>query len=154
MSIYEIDSAIAALVDEETGELLDYDAFLELKMERDTKVENMIRWYKNELAYANAYKEEAASLMKLAEPRLNKAESLKKYISQVTEGVSFRCSIGETSWRKSSAVDIAIDADLDNKWLRTKTTVEPDKKAISEALKQGEVIPGASLVERNNMSIK
>ena len=41
MTIYEIDNRIAELVDPETGELLDYEAFAELQMEREAKIENM-----------------------------------------------------------------------------------------------------------------
>ena len=38
MTLYEIDSAIQALVDPESGELMDYDAFAALQMEREVKL--------------------------------------------------------------------------------------------------------------------
>ena len=40
MNLYEIDKAILELVDEETGEIADWDAFEQLQMEREQKIEN------------------------------------------------------------------------------------------------------------------
>ena len=41
MTIYEIDDALLSLVDGETGELLDFEEFERLSMERDKKIEGM-----------------------------------------------------------------------------------------------------------------
>ena len=41
MNLYEIDAAITALVDPETGEVSDFDAFDQLSMARDQKIENL-----------------------------------------------------------------------------------------------------------------
>ena len=41
MNIYEIDKAILECVDEETGEILDFDRLEELQMARDEKIENI-----------------------------------------------------------------------------------------------------------------
>ena len=54
MKLYEIDQAILALVDPETGEILDYEAFSELKMKREEKIEGMALWHKNLTAEATA----------------------------------------------------------------------------------------------------
>ena len=62
MTIYEIDNRIAELVDPETGELLDYEAFAELAMEREAKIENMALWYKDLTAEAKAIREEERAL--------------------------------------------------------------------------------------------
>ena len=37
MNIYEIDNAMFSLIDEETGEIKDYEAFEELQMQREEK---------------------------------------------------------------------------------------------------------------------
>lgn len=47
MSIYDIDAAIVSLIDAETGEVSDEEAFDALQMERDKKVENIGLWYKD-----------------------------------------------------------------------------------------------------------
>ena len=62
MKLYEINAALEALVDPETGELMDYDAFEALQMARDDKIEGMALWYKDMVAEAKAIKEEADTL--------------------------------------------------------------------------------------------
>jgi hypothetical protein len=53
----------------------------------------------------------------------------------------------ELTSRKSSAVVI------DNEWLAVKTTSQPDKAAIKEALKAGRLITGAQLLTRRSWRI-
>ena len=58
------------------------------------------------------------------------------------------------SFRKSESVDVYnVDA-LPDEFKRTKVTVEPDKIAIKEALKNGEVVEGATLSIKDNLQIK
>ena len=152
MKLYEITAAIAALIDEETGELMDIDAFMELSLERDKKIENMIGWFKNENADAEALKAEAKALTERATAAAKRADRLKSYIEYVTDGRPFKCVSGETQWRKTTRVDIADDAELADEYMRIKR--EPDKTVIKEALKTGAVIIGVSLVESQSMSIK
>ena len=47
MTLYEIDAALAALMDPETGEIADIAAFEQLQMDRQTKIENVALWRKN-----------------------------------------------------------------------------------------------------------
>lgn len=63
-----------------------------------------------------------------------------------------RVSIG---WRKSESVQVSVPAeDLPEAFRRTVTSIEADKKALKEALKEGAEIPGAALVEKLNLQIK
>jgi hypothetical protein len=55
--------------------------------------------------------------------------------------------------RKSSAVAITDPSALPAEWLTVKTTTQPDKAAIKEALKAGHLIPGAHLLSRRLWSI-
>ena len=64
MNIYDIDKAIEACVDKETGEIIDAEALDKLKMERDQKIENVACWAKNLEAEAKAIKEERMALAK------------------------------------------------------------------------------------------
>lgn len=57
-------------------------------------------------------------------------------------------------FRKSSSVEITDSESLPKQFLRAKTVVEPDKTAIKNALKAGEKIQGAQLVESRNLQIK
>jgi len=159
-NLFEIDAAIMAAmdrcVDPETGEI-DGEVYTELEalqMERDRKIENIACWVKNLKSDADELKAEAKAMSDRAKAKERKAESLTKYLAAVLDGQKFetpRCVIG---WRKSTAVQIAPDADLPAEYLRTKTTVEPDKTAIKAALVAGTAIDGCSLETRNNMTLK
>ena len=46
MNIYEIDNAMFSLIDEETGEIKDFEAFEELQMQKEEKIENAALWHK------------------------------------------------------------------------------------------------------------
>jgi hypothetical protein len=59
----------------------------------------------------------------------------------------------ELSSRKSQAVVIDDDEALDLEWLAIKTTSQPDKAAIKEALKAGRHIEGAQLLSRRSWRI-
>ena len=54
MNLYEIDAAITACIDPETGEVLDEEALNALHMERSAKVESVALWIKNLNAEAAA----------------------------------------------------------------------------------------------------
>jgi len=59
----------------------------------------------------------------------------------------------ELSSRKSQAVEIEDEDSLPSEWLAHKTSSQPDKAAIKEALKAGHLIPGAQLVSRRSWRI-
>ncbi|CAK6693042.1 siphovirus Gp157 family protein [Synechococcus sp. CBW1107] len=59
----------------------------------------------------------------------------------------------ELSSRKSQAVEIEDEQALAPEWLTVKTTTQPDKAAIKEALKAGQQIPGAQLLSRRSWRI-
>ena len=59
----------------------------------------------------------------------------------------------ELTSRKSSAVVIDDEEALDPEWLAVKTTTQPDKAAIKEALKAGRQIEGAQLLSRRSWRI-
>ena len=58
MNIYEIDSAILACVDSETGEVIDIEKLAELQVERERKIESVACWVKNLTANAQNIREE------------------------------------------------------------------------------------------------
>lgn len=157
MSIYEIDQALLSLIDPDTGEIGDYDMFCELQMEREAKVENMALWIKNLNAEADAIKAEKDNLADREKSLRNKIERLRNYLSEILQGEKFSSPKVAISYRKSTAVEIADEAEFISRGPKEYLIPQPpkiDKKAISESLKAGKEIPGASLVERNNIQIK
>ena len=157
MTIYEIDQALLSLIDPDTGEIGDYDIFCELQMEREAKVENMALWIKNLNAEADAIKAEKDNLADREKAARNKADRLKKYLAEILQGEKFSSPKVAISYRKSTAVEIADEAEFISRGPKEYLIPQPpkiDKKAISEILKAGKEIPGASLVERDNIQIK
>ena len=161
MTLYEINAEIASLINMETGELLDYDRFAELQMERDTKIENMVLWVKDLEAEAVAIKSEEKALAERRQRAEKKAESLKNYIATMLGGERFqtpRCSV---SYRKSAAIDIPDEEEF-IAWaqqsgydgLLTYGAPKISKSAVKEYLSRGNMLHGASLVEKTNIQIK
>ena len=145
-------------VDPETGEISedDYTVIEQLKMERDTKIENIGCWIKNLEADAAAIKAEAKAMSDRAKAAEKKADGLRGYLTAVLAGEKWSSPKVAISWRKSVSVEIdeAELPELPERYIRRKVSVEADKTAIKDALKAGEVIEGCRLVEKNNISIK
>ena len=161
LTIYEIDQAIMDLVDLETGEILDYEAFSELKIEREAKIEGMALWTKNLDAEVAAIKAEEKALAERRKPLEKKSESLKKYIAELLAGDKFTTARVACTFRKSKAVEIqdeaafilAMQESMHYEYLTFgKTTV--NKTEVTNAIKAGKEVPGAQLIEKNNLSIK
>jgi hypothetical protein len=58
------------------------------------------------------------------------------------------------NFRNSESVEITNEEVLADKFLVTKTVTTPDKKAIKEAIKLGEVVEGATISYNKNLQIK
>jgi outer membrane murein-binding lipoprotein Lpp len=158
MTIYEIDQSIASLVDPETGEISDFDAFAGLQMEREAKVESMALWVKNLSAEADAIKAERDNLYEREKAARNKADRLKKYLAEILCGEKFTSPRVAVTFRKSETVE--IDEDF-IEWAREKAGYllkykdpEVNKTAIKEAIKNGTAIEFARIVQNNNIQIK
>ena len=150
MNIYEIDNAMFSLIDEETGEIKDYEAFEELQMQKEEKIENTALWYKNLVAESKAIREEEKALAERRKSLENKAENLKNFINRTLDGNKFSTSKVAISYRKSTAVEVDdefIDyAMKNNNDLLTFKRPEPNKTVIKGMLQGGFDIPHAELV--------
>ena len=153
MTLYEIDDAILNCIDEETGEIIDYEKLDELQIERETKIENVACWIKDLKAEAEALKAEKMAFAERQKVAENKMESLKKYLAYALDGKAFKSTRASVSFRKSQAVEITDIYKLDENYLRYKEP-EADKTAIKEALKAGKTVAGATLVENTSVIIK
>lgn len=152
-NLYEINNAIMQCFDTETGEIVDYEAFEKLQMERDQKIENVALWYKNLVSDAAAYKAEKESFAEREKAAKAKAESLKKYLDTALDGNGFKTTRVAVTYRSSEAVVVDDVFSVGNKYLKYGDPTV-DKAAVKKALKAGEKIDGVHLEERNNISIK
>lgn len=159
MTLYEIDSAIVGLVDDETGEITDEQAFDALQMERDKKIENIGLFYKDCVAEAKAIKEEEAALAARRKSAEAKAERLKHLLDYALQGQKFATPRLKVSYRKSQTVEVSKDfvdwANYNAPDLLTYSEPKPNKAAIKEAIKAGSVSEYMATIETHeNISIK
>lgn len=156
-NIYQIRAEIenfAAEVDEETGEFLNADAWDELNMAFEEKVENTACYIKNLKAEISAIEAEAKFLKERAAAKSKKAAQLEKLLADNLSGQKFETARCVVSWRKSTAVEITDESVLPEHLITIKTTSAPNKTAITKLLKDGQEVPGCTLVERSNINIK
>ena len=152
-SLYEINQQIMDCIDMETGEIIDIDQLHELQMDRTDKIRNIACYIKNLRSDAAAYDEEAKTFAARKKAAQGKADSLTAYLSSMLNGENVKDKEYSISWRKSESVNITDETSIPGEFL---IPIEPkvDKTSIKKALKEGAVIIGAELVEKNNIQIK
>ncbi len=163
MKLYEIDELIARCVviseneavDTETGEIIDIDYLEHLQMDKEKKIEFLIKLYLNCKSDAEQLKAEADKFTKRARAEANKAEQIKNYLGFIQKGEKFKSEDGlhQISFRKTSSVEVTDITKLEDCYLRVKDP-EADKTAIKEAIKSGIDVKGATLVEKLSPTIK
>ena len=159
---YELDQKINELIansiDPETGEVS--DGFIEkldaLNMERNEKIDNIMRLYKNLISDAAGWEAEEKRLSELKKSAKNRAESLKNYLSRYMEaGVEkFTSEHGKIGWRKSEKVVVQDVDTLPEEFKKVKVEVKADLISLKNALKEDRKIDGVSLEEHQNIQIK
>lgn len=158
MSIYDIDSAIVSLIDAETGEISDEEAFDALQMERDKKVENIGLLLKNTVAEAKAIKEEEQALSARRKTAENKVERLKNLLAYALNGEKFSTPKLKVSYRKSRVVNIDPQfiewAEINADDLLTYSEPKVNKTAVRDAIDSGRDIKFATLETKQNMQVK
>ena len=84
-------------------------------------------------------------------------EKMKQIVGGAMEEFGITKIKGETlkiSFRKSESVEVFDENLLDEKFKKEKTEISIDKTAIKNAIKNGENVQGAKIVEKNNLQIK
>jgi hypothetical protein len=116
-------------------------------------------WVIEHLRGQAAYRQQQARrLSDLARSDASRADALEEsliFVLTQLQPAATRFSFPnhELSSRKSQAVVIDDEQALDPEWLAVKTTTQPDKAAIKEALKAGRQITGAQLLSRRSWRI-
>ena len=156
MNLYELTSEIKnfQIPVNEDGEILDEGLSIALDsliLERNAKIENIALWIKNLKAEAEAVKTEKDKLQKREKSLSNLADRLKEYLSQNLNGEKFSTPRVVLSWRKSTAVEVD-DTFSDERFIKYEPKIS--KSDIKDALKSGEIIEGARLIENNSLQIK
>ena len=152
-SLYEINAAILACVDLETGEIVDVEQLAALQLEREQKIENVALWYKNLLSDAAQYKAEKDAFAERERAARAKAERLKEYLLDALQGEKYKSTRVNISYRNSSCVVVEDVLNLPPRFVRFKEP-EPNKAEIAAAIKNGEEVNGAHIESSQSIIIK
>ena len=154
-TLYDIINSIESFefeIAEETGEILNMAELDALQVDKETKVENIALFIKNLKADAAMYADEEKAFAQRKKQAQNKADRLTKYLAAMLAGEKYKSARVAITWRKSEQVDITSIDELPAGYYVTEK--KPDKMAIKKAIKNGEQVPGAVLVERENIQVK
>lgn len=152
-SLYEIDQRILSLIDEETGEITDFEQLDKLQLERNIKIENIALWIKNLKSEEESYKAEKQNFEDRQRQAKQRRESLERYLSNALNGEKFITSRVECSFRKSQRVEVKNINLLPIEFLKI-ADPEADKTSIKQAIKEGKEVAGARLVDALNLQIR
>lgn len=152
-NLYEIDTQITECFDADTGELLDAEKLENLMIEKENKLENVALWIKNLKADAAMYKAEKTAFAERQAAAERKAESLTEWLKNALNGKKFKTEKAEVNFRKTSKVEVLDIWELDEDYMKF-TEPTPDKAAIKRAIKAGEEVKGAKLIDDISISIK
>lgn len=168
-SLFEIDAGILELlengynmacVNPETGEIDETAAatyLQELQLDREVKLDNYGKYIKNLDAEISALKAQEQAFNARRKAKEKKAETLKSAVLASLQNCNqkkFETVNVSYSLRRSEIVEVSDIENLDPKYIRETIKVEPNKTEIKAALKRGESVEGAVLVEKNNLQIK
>ena len=161
-ALYDIDAAILACVDQETGEIFDPEQLDALQMERAQKLEGVALWIKDLKAEAEAVKAEADKLTAREKAVENKIDGLKTWLLYALNGEKLktpRCNVYQTHNQKvviddeKAMIDMLMSSPFGEKFLRMKEP-EIDKNALKDSLKQGYEYEFAHLEETEGLVIR
>ena len=146
--------------DAETGEIKDTEAWARLDkllLEREEKIKQLGLWLRDEKAFVEQMKEQRRDLSARIDAHEKKVENIKEYIRQQMsifgdrklEYPNIGVRIGT-----SRSVEITDYTAIPEKYIRTKTIVEPMKAEIKKAIENGEAVQGAKLIEKDNIQVR
>lgn len=153
----EDDELISSIIDPETGEILDEEAFNKLTSQKysDDLKKSLINKMKTLEATQNAIDEEIANLKKLKQVQLNREASVGRFLKFIIEsdGEFDGTTCGAKIKKNPPKVEITDETQLDEYIkIELKEVKKLDKKQLKEDLKKGPV-KGAKLVQGTRLDI-
>ena len=162
MNFSAIQQEIAAMLDVADDDLTPeqreaMDEYLnDLAGQESDKVDAFAAFIKEQTARAEYLKSEAQRIAAKGRSIERRLDGLKAHYLHIMQAHGLSRVAGSTytlSTRKSSRVDVPDVSALPDAYKVTKTEASPDRKAIAAAIKAGEAVPGASLVEGVSLQI-
>lgn len=133
------------------------EALGQVEEDINTKIENTCKVIKEIEADALGIDEEIKRLIVLKKQKENTAKKLKEYVEFEMNGIGLNKVEGKLfkiSFRKSKIVRIIDETKIPKEFIKVKTTETVSKTDLGKALKNGEFIEGAELVESRSLQIK
>ena len=160
MNLYEITQeaqylAVLLETEELTAEL--EEALIINQDQLQAKAVNYAKVIANYQAESDAIDQEIKRLKAMKDSREKKIDWLKESVKKamLLSGIEKVDSpLFKLSVRRSEAVEVDLVEALPNAFLNVKNVVTADKVAIKEAIKRGENVIGARLIENFNLQIK
>lgn len=148
-------------INAETGEMTDNENQLaiwtdELTKDLKDKSANVIAVVRNQELTIEALDTEIERLKAMKDSIEKKLDKFKCYIksAMVVNGIEkIETPIGNIKFTKSTAVEIYDEKLIDKKFIKIETKEKISKTDIKNALKAGEEVQGARLVENKNLKI-
>lgn len=155
----QIEEALAEAIDE-NGEIVSEVAlkkFDQLAREKTIALVDLALFVRQSEEIGIAHFDAEIQRLKMLKLRMEKARDIAFAAIEAVlpKGEKVESDYVKVSWRKSKAVVIegAVEL-LPEEFQRTKITVDADRTKIKAAIEAGHEVPGASLVERQNLQIK
>lgn len=162
IALYELTADFIAVADKLSASDLDEqtiaDTLEAYAADFDNKVVAIASLIRNIEATAEAIKAAEADMATRRKAMENKAASLRNYVLtnlKATGKDRVECPLFKVSVRNNApSVSIAEGSIIPAEFIKTKTELVTDKKALKEALEAGQELPGITLVRSNTLSIK
>ena len=160
MNLYEITQeaqylAVLLETEELTAEL--EEALIINQNQLQAKAVNYAKVIANFQAESDSIDQEIKRLKAMKESRDKKVEWLKESVKKamLVSGIEkVESPLFKLSVRRSEAVEVDVVEALPSAFQNVKNVVTADKVAIKEAIKRGEFVMGARIIENFNLQIK
>ena len=151
MKFYEIDAAIAACIDAETGEV-DIEALEALESEKRRKIENLALYTIELAADDEALTAEIKRLTNKRDAARNKKNNLRKFLATYLAGEKFKTPLVSVSFRTTESVVVDDIDKLPAEFIVTKREV--DKTGLKKAFETWDGIQGAYIERKQSVTIR
>lgn len=155
----ELLKALEECIDQETGEILDQERLLNAQISFQEKIDGLVLYSRDKMAKCDAIKQTIKNMEKRAKAYEKEAKSLERFVELLLDGQPFESTLVKIGYKKNKSVEITDKVAFDlfameHPEYTLETEIKPDKASIKLAIANGEIIPGATVVEKSNMQIK
>ena len=160
MRLYDIDEAIVSLIDDETGEITDFEAFENLNIERERKIDYLCKDIKESAAIADAIQVEIKRLQDKRTALINKGERHKAFLTGYLGGNKFKSPMFTCYYGKNKEVVGDMEAlknwcveNGKNEFLKI---TEPELRLtdVKKAIADGEQLPYVTVQDKQYLCIR